>query len=71
MFRWIKENKGKILGGLSGFLFALILIFAWPIILMATFVLMGIVLGAFFDVFYRIRKWLEKSIYEKNSNEKS
>jgi len=33
MWRSLKQNKSKIVGGLSGLLMALLLIFAWPLVL--------------------------------------
>jgi len=49
MWKSIKINKGKILGGIAGFIVALILIIAWPVILMIFLVFLGILLGAIFD----------------------
>lgn len=53
---WIslKRNLGKIIGGVVGFLIALVLIFAWPLVLIIFLVIMGIFLGGIFDVGRRI-----------------
>ncbi|RLE12470.1 hypothetical protein DRJ04_06145 [Candidatus Aerophobetes bacterium] len=70
MWRYIKENKGKILGGAAGFLLAFLLIIAWPVILMMILILLGIFLGTIFDTITKARKWIEESITQRGSNKK-
>lgn len=70
MLRYLRENKGKIGGGVVGFLLALLLIIAWPLILMLLLIFVGIFLGAIFDILSRARKWMEESVTHRNSNEK-
>ena len=70
MWKYVKENKGKIGGGFVGFLIALFIIIAWPIILIIFLIFLGILLGAIFDMIGRGRKWLEKSKIYRKSNKK-
>lgn len=71
MWRYIKNNRGKILGGLGGFLLALILIIAWPVILMVFLIFLGIMLGAAFDTIGKARRWLEESLDGKRHDKES
>jgi len=70
MLKYLKENRGKISGGLVGFLLALLLIIAWPVILVIFLVLVGIFLGAIFDVLSKARKWLEESVTHRDQSKK-
>lgn len=70
MWKSLKENKGKIGGGFVGLLIALIIIIAWPVILIIFLIFLGILLGAIFDLMGRGRKWLEKSKIYPKSNKK-
>jgi len=70
MWKSIKINKGKILGGIAGFIVALILIIAWPVILIIFLVFLGILLGAIFDTINKAHKWLQDSLNHWNSNKK-
>ena len=70
MWKHVKQNRGKIAGGCIGFLIALLLIIAWPIILMVVLIFLGIVLGAVFDMVGRARKWLGESIGHNSSHKK-
>jgi len=54
MWTSLKRNVGKITGGLGGLLIALLLIFAWPLVLIIFLVVMGIFLGGVFDAVRRI-----------------
>lgn len=67
--RFIKENKGKILGGLAGLLVALLLIFAWPIILTIFLVFLGVLLGKIFDTVNKAHKWMQSNLSRQGSNE--
>lgn len=69
MWRFIRENKGKIVGGLAGFLVALLLIVAWPVILMIFLVFLGILLGVMFDTAGKARRWIE-DFSRRDSDEK-
>jgi uncharacterized membrane protein len=70
MWRFIRENKGKIVGGLAGFLVALLLIVAWPIILMVFLIFLGILLGMMFDMAGKARRWIEETLSRRDSDEK-
>lgn len=49
MWRSLKRHQGKIVGGLGGLVMALLLIFAWPLVLIFILVLLGISLGGIVD----------------------
>lgn len=70
MLRYLRENRGKIGGGVAGFLVALLLIIAWPVILMIFLIFLGILLGAIFDTFSKARRWLDDSITQRSSDNK-
>ena len=76
MWRSLKQNKNKIIGGLSGLLMALLLIFAWPLVLIIFLVIIGVFLGGVFDAGRRMgiffdRLFLQqKTPKEKDSSEK-
>jgi uncharacterized membrane protein len=59
---WIslKRNLGKVMGGLVGLLIALLLIFAWPLVLIIFLVVMGIFLGGIFDVVRRTGDFFDR-----------
>lgn len=70
MWKSIKVHKGKIFGGIAGFLIALILIIAWPVILMIFLIFLGILLGAVFDMVGKVRKWMQDSFNHRDSGKK-
>lgn len=70
MLKYLKENKGKIGGGIAGFLLALLIIIAWPVIIMLFFILMGIFLGAAFDLLNKARNFFEEFTGKRSKNEK-
>jgi len=58
------------LGGLAGFLVALLLIVAWPVILIIFLVFLGILLGKIFDTVDRARRWMEETLSHHGSDKK-
>jgi len=60
MWRSLKRNRGKIIGGLSGLAIALLLIFAWPLVLVFILVLLGISLGGIFDAARKVGVFLDR-----------
>ena len=68
---WIslKRNVGKIMGGLGGLLIALLLIFAWPLVLIIFLVVMGIFLGGIFDSLRRIGNFFDR-IFSRERSQK-
>ena len=66
---WIslKRNLGKVIGGLVGFLIALLLIFAWPLVLIIFLVVMGAFLGGIFDVLRRIGGFFDQIFSRERS----
>lgn len=60
MWRPLKRNRGKIIGGLSGLAIALLLIFAWPLVLIFILVLLGISLGGIFDAARKVGVFLDR-----------
>jgi len=60
MWRSLKRNRGKIIGGLSGLAIALLLIFAWPLVLIFILVLLGISLGGIFDAARKVGVFLDR-----------
>ena len=73
MLKVIKDNKGKILGGIIGFFIALLIIVAWPVLLVIFLVFLGILLGKIFDTVSKAHRWLQEnfssSTKEKRKNE--
>jgi len=60
MWRSLKRNRGKIIGGLGGLTVALLLIFAWPLVLIFLLVLLGISLGGIFDAARKVGVFLDR-----------
>ena len=60
MWRSLKRNRGKIIGGIGGLAIALLLIFAWPLVLIFILVLLGISLGGIFDVARKMGVFLDR-----------
>jgi len=60
MWRSLKRNQGKIIGGIGGLVIALLLIFAWPLVLIFVLVLLGISLGGIFDVVKKVGVFLDR-----------
>jgi len=60
MWRSLKQNRGKIIGGVSGLAIALLLIFAWPLVLIFILVLLGISLGGIFDAAKKVGIFLNR-----------
>ncbi|TKJ44759.1 hypothetical protein CEE34_10805 [Candidatus Aerophobetes bacterium Ae_b3a] len=60
MWRSLKRNRGKIIGGLGGLTIALLLIFAWPLVLIFVLVLLGISLGGIFDAARKVGVFLDR-----------
>lgn len=68
---WIslKRNLGKVMGGLAGLLIALLLIFAWPVVLIIFLVVMGVFLGGILDVVRRIGDFFDR-IFSQGRSQK-
>ncbi len=60
MWHSLKRNRGKIIGGLGGLTIALLLIFAWPLVLIFVLVLLGISLGGIFDAARKVGVFLDR-----------
>lgn len=60
MWRSLKRNRGKIIGGVGGLAIALLLIFAWPLVLIFILVLLGISLGGIFDAARKVGVFLDR-----------
>lgn len=72
MWRSLKQNRNKIIGGLSGLLIALLLIFAWPLLLIIFLVIIGVFLGGIFDAGRRVGIFLDHLFpQEKTPNKKT
>jgi uncharacterized membrane protein len=69
MWNSLKRNLGKIMGGLGGLLIALLLIFAWPLVLIIFLVVMGVLVGGIFDVIRRIGNFFDR-IYPRGRSQK-
>ena len=73
ILRSLKQNRYKITGGLGGLLMALLLIFAWPLLLIIFLVIIGVFLGGIFDAGRRVGIFLDHlfSLEKKTSNKKT
>ena len=60
MWETWNRQKGKITGGLAGLVIALLVVFAWPILLTLFLVVVGIFLGGIFDAGNRIGDFLDQ-----------
>ncbi len=69
MWNSLKRNLGKIMGGFGGLLIALLLIFAWPLVLIIFLVVMGVFLGGIFDVVRRIGNFFDR-VFPKERSQK-
>jgi len=67
MWRSLKQNKNKIIGGLSGLLMALLLIFLWPLVLIIFLVMIGVFLGGIFDAGRRMGIFLDHLFPQKKT----
>ncbi|MBC7190063.1 DUF2273 domain-containing protein [Candidatus Aerophobetes bacterium] len=63
--RYLKSNRGKIVGGIFGFFLALFLIIVWPFILMISLVFLGIFFGALFDSLSRFLRGEDDSSFSE------
>jgi len=70
MLKVIKDNKGKILGGIIGFFIALLIIVAWPVLLVIFLVFLGILLGKIFDTVSRAHRWLQENFPSSTEDKK-
>lgn len=68
MRRSLKQNKGKIIGGLGGLVTALLLIFAWPLLLIIFLVFLGVFLGGVFDAGRRVGTFLDRLLSSRESS---
>lgn len=64
---FFKYNRGKILGGITGLVVALLLIFAWPLLLIFFLVVSGAFLGGVFDAGRRIGYFFDRIFPEGKS----
>lgn len=69
MWRSLKQNRGKIVGGLGGLMVALLLIFAWPLLLIFFLVLLGVFLGGVFDKGRQVGIFLDRLFSSRKSPE--
>ncbi len=60
MWHSLKRHRGKIIGGVGGLTIALLLIFAWPLVLIFLLVLLGISLGGIFDATRKVGVFLDR-----------
>ncbi len=69
MWTSLKRNLGKVIGGMAGLLMALLLIFAWPLVLIFFLVVLGVFLGGIFDAGRRIGDFLDR-IFSQGRSQK-
>lgn len=69
MWITLKRNVGKVIGGLVGGLIALLLIFAWPLVLIVFLVVIGAFLGGIFDAVSRIGNFFDR-IFSRGRSQK-
>ena len=67
MWRSLKQNKNKIIGGLGGLLMALLLIFAWPLLLIIFLVIIGVFLGGVFDAGRRMSIFFDRLFLQQKT----
>jgi uncharacterized membrane protein len=67
LWKRLLDNRGKIAGGVVGLFLALLIIVAWPILLVIFLVFVGIILGAGYDHVEKAKQWLRSS-REKSQN---
>ncbi len=70
MWRSLKQNKNKIIGGLGGLLMALLLIFLWPLVLIIFLVMIGVFLGGIFDAGRRMGIFFDRLFLQKKTPQK-
>ena len=61
------RNRGKIIGGTMGLVVALLLIFAWPLLLIFFLVLAGVFVGGVFDAGRRVGHFFDRIFPEGKS----
>ena len=67
MWPSLKQNRGKIIGGMGGLMAALLLIFAWPLLLIIFLVVLGVFLGGVFDKGRRVGILLNRLFFPGKS----
>jgi|GEM_PF-1164591 len=67
MKAFFDRNRGKIVGGTMGLVVALLLIFAWPLLLIFFLVLAGVFLGGVFDAGRRVGHFFDRIFPEGKS----
>ena len=70
MWRSLKQNKSKIVGGLGGLLMALLLIFLWPLVLIIFLVIIGVFLGGIFDAGRRMGIFFDRLFLQQKTPQK-
>lgn len=60
-------NRGRIVGGLTGLVVALLLIFAWPLLLILFLVIVGVFVGGVFDAGRRLGHFFDRIFPERES----
>lgn len=70
MWRSLKQNKNKIIGGLGGLLMALLLIFLWPLVLIIFLVIIGVFLGGIFDAGRRMGIFFDRLFLQQKTPQK-
>jgi len=64
---FFNRNRGKIVGGMMGLVVSLLLIFAWPLLLIFFLVLAGVFLGGVFDAGKRVGYFFDRIFPEGKS----
>ncbi len=70
MWRSLKQNKNKIIGGLGGLLMALLLIFLWPLVLIIFLVIIWVFLGGVFDAGRRMGIFFDRLFLQQKTPQK-
>ncbi len=61
------HNRGKVVGGMTGLVVALLLIFAWPVLLILFLVIVGVFVGGVFDAGRRLGHFFDRVFPERES----
>lgn len=67
MRAFFQRNRGKVVGGMTGLVVALLLIFAWPLLLILFLVMVGAFVGGVFDAGRRLGRLLDRVFPERES----
>jgi len=67
MRAFFQRNRGKVVGGMAGLMVALLLIFAWPLLLILFLVMVGAFVGGVFDAGRRLGHFFDRVFPERES----